>query len=273
MRKRWMKIGLIPKTLLLFLILICLVSACGTFSRFMRKGGTVLNVELKTDEPNVEEVTDNAVKIVQNRINALGADGDVQKTLPNRIEIKIYGDADIKRVKEILLAESRFELRKVVTTPYPAPVQTFPSKEAAIQSPGGTIPSERKILPYAERWLDDSTKQWIIVENPSIVDGRELRDASPYTRTEMDGNYQIIFTLTTAGAQKFGDWTGKNINNYLAVVLNDEVKSVAYIKSQIFDTGQIDGRFTKQSAEDLALIMKSGYLPATFQLIDEKKFE
>ena len=42
---------------------------------------------------------------------------------------------------------------------------------------------------------------------------------------------------------------------------------------QIFDQGQIDGRFTRQSAEDLALIMKSGYLPATFQVIDEKKFE
>jgi preprotein translocase subunit SecD len=267
-----MKIGLISKTLLLFLILICLV-ACGTLSRFTRKGGTLFNVELKTDESHVEEVTDNAVKILQNRLNALGVDGEVRKTLPNRIEIKIYGDLDVQRLKEILLAESRFELRKVVTSPYPQPIQTFPSKEAATQSLGGTIPSNRKILSYAERADNDSAKQWIIVENPSIVDGRELRDASAYTETESNGNYQIIFTLTPAGAQKFGDWTGKNINNYLAIVLNDEVTSVPYIRGQIFDTGQIDGRFTKQSAEDLALIMKSGYLPATFQLIDEKKFD
>lgn len=272
MRKRWMKIGLISKMFLLLWVLFSL-SACGMLSRLTRKGGTLFNVELKTDEPNVEEVTDNAVKILQNRLNAFGADGEVRKTLPNRIEIKIYGDADIQRIKEILLAESRFELRKVVTSPYPAPIQTFPSKEAAIQSLGGTIPSNRKILPYAEQSFDESAKQWIIVENPSIVDGRELRDASPFTSTDLEGNYQIFFTLTPSGAQKFGEWTGKNINNYLAIVLNDEVKSAPFIKSQIFDAGEITGRFTKQSAEDLALIMKSGYLPATFQLIDEKKFE
>src|SRR5687768_6112586 len=217
-----MKIVLVSKTLLLFLVLICLV-ACGTLSRFTHKGGTLLNIELKTDEPNVEEVTDNAVKILQNRLNAFGVDGEVQKTLPNRIEIKIYGDSDVQRLKEILLAESRFELRKVVTPPTPQPIQTFPSKEAAVQSLGGTIPSNRKILPYAERSFDESAKQWIIVENPSIVDGRELRDASPFTSTDLEGNYQIFFTLTPAGAQKFGEWTGKNINNYLAIVLNDEV--------------------------------------------------
>jgi preprotein translocase subunit SecD len=108
------------------------------------------------------------------------------------------------------------------------------------------------------------------------VDGSELRDASALSlgdRDNLGATYNIMFSLTSAGAQKFGDWTGKNINNYLAVVLNDEVKSAAYIKTQILDQGQIDGRFTKQAAEDLALIMKSGYLPATFQLIDEKKFE
>ena len=55
--------------------------------------------------------------------------------------------------------------------------------------------------------------------------------------------------------KQFGDWTGKNIGNYMAVVLNDEVKSAAYIKSQIFDQGEISGRFSKTSADDLALTL------------------
>jgi preprotein translocase subunit SecD len=56
----------------------------------------------------------------------------------------------------------------------------------------------------------------------------------------------------------------------MAVVLNDEVKSAPYIKSQIFDSGEISGRFTRQSAEDLSLTLKSGALPATISYQEER---
>ncbi len=56
----------------------------------------------------------------------------------------------------------------------------------------------------------------------------------------------------------------------VAVVLNDEVRSIAYIRSQISDQGVINGRFTKQSAEDLALVLKSGGLPTPVKIVDER---
>jgi len=56
----------------------------------------------------------------------------------------------------------------------------------------------------------------------------------------------------------------------MGVVLNDEVKSIAYIKSQIFDQGEISGRFTKESAEDLALTLRSGALPAPIEYQEER---
>jgi preprotein translocase subunit SecD len=56
----------------------------------------------------------------------------------------------------------------------------------------------------------------------------------------------------------------------MGVVLNDEVKSAAYIKSQIFDSGEISGRFTKETAEDLALTLKSGALPAAIEYLEER---
>ena len=178
-----MKNGLFAGKILLWLILTGLLTtaACGTFSPLTRKGGTLLNVEVKTDEPNIEEITESAVKVLQNRLNALGVDGEIRKTLPNRIEIKIYGGAagvDIPRIKAILLAQSRFELRKVVTPPSPAPLRTFPTRDSVVKELGGSIPANRKILPYSERSETDksaSPGQWLIVENPSIVDGRELR--------------------------------------------------------------------------------------------------
>jgi preprotein translocase subunit SecD len=109
-----------------------------------------------------------------------------------------------------------------------------------------------------------------VVEYPSVVDGSELREANAVSRTGGDGDYQISFSFKPSGAQKFGEWTGKNIGNYMAVVLNGEVKSAAYIKSQIFDSGEISGRFTKASAEDLALTLKSGALPAKIEYQEER---
>src|SRR5207245_6140949 len=82
--------------------------------------------------------------------------------------------------------------------------------------------------------------------------------------------YQITFSLKKNGADKFGAWTGANINEYMGVVLNDEVKSVAYIKSQIFDSGEITGNFTKEQADDLALTLRSGALPAGIQYQEER---
>jgi preprotein translocase subunit SecD len=76
--------------------------------------------------------------------------------------------------------------------------------------------------------------------------------------------------LKPGGAQKFGEFTGRNIGKNLAIVLNGEVKSAPTIQGQIFDTGQITGRFTKASAEDLALTLKSGALPAKIEYMEER---
>jgi preprotein translocase subunit SecD len=92
----------------------------------------------------------------------------------------------------------------------------------------------------------------VVVEYPAVVDGSELRDANAVTRTGSDSDYQISFSLKPAGATKFGDWTSKNIGNYMGVVLNGEVKSAAYIKSRIDDRGEISGQFSKATADDLA---------------------
>jgi preprotein translocase subunit SecD len=182
------------------------------------------------------------------------------------------GVDDPERVKKLIGAESHLMLMKVAEGQY-----SYPTKEAAIQSLGGTVPPNKRVLPLMER-EDTSTApkpadaptQWMVLEYPPIVDGSELRDASAYSRTGSQSDYQISFNLKPAGAQKFGEWTGKNIGKYLAIVLNDEVKSAPVIKGQIFDSGQIEGKFTKTSSEDLALTLKSGALPAKLDYQEER---
>lgn len=230
-----------------------------------------------------ENATQQALNIIDSRINALGITEPTLQThgaqSSHQILLQMPGVQDPERVKAILQGESRLELVHVVGPPSPAPPTTYPTREAAVQSLGGTVPANRKVLPYQERI--DSTdnkdpnqqrpKQWVVVEMPAIINGDELRNASA-VQSQGGGinDFEINFSLKKAGADKFGAWTGANVNEYMGVVLNEEVKSIAFIKSQIFDSGQITGRFTQQSAEDLALTLRSGALPAPIEYLEER---
>lgn len=230
-----------------------------------------------------KQAVDQALKIIESRINAFGVkEPTLQKhgaETSGQILLQMPGVDDPERVKGLIGSESNLALMKIVSPPNPSPVTTYPTEEAAKQSLGATIPPNRRILPYAER--DDSAtpgatpdpskpKQYVVVEYPAIVDGSELRDANPVSQTGNDREFKIAFSLKPGGAAKFGEWTGKNIGSYMGVVLNDEVKSAAYIKDRIVDQGEISGRFTKESADDLALTLKSGALPAKVEYQEER---
>lgn len=228
------------------------------------------------------QAVEQALKIIESRINAFGVkEPTLQRhgaESSGQILLQMPGVDDPERVKQLIGAESNLALMKIVSPPSPSSVQTYPTEEAARQSLGGTVPANRKILPYTDRDAapanpqnpQDKPKQFVVVEYPAVVDGSELRDAAAVSRTGNESDYQITFSFKPNGAQKFGEWTGKNINNYMAVVLNNEVKSAAYIKSQIFDSGEISGRFTKATADDLALTLKSGALPAKIEYQEER---
>lgn len=231
-----------------------------------------------------EQATEQALKIIESRINAYGVKeptlGRQGRPEAGQILLQMPGVENPERVKDLIKGESRLELMKIVGPPNPSPVQTYPTREAALASIGGRDTATRKVLPYTER--DDATTtatadpaakkppSFVVVETPAVVDGSELRDASAGQGRAGGSEFEINFSFKPTGAQKFGEWTGKNINNYMAVVLNDEVKSAAFIKSAIFDSGQITGRFTKQAADDLALTLKSGALPAGIEYQEER---
>lgn len=250
--------------------------------------GNVLNWSLTSayQRQLADDATNQALKIIDSRLNALGVAENTLQThgahSSHQILLQMPGVTDPERIKGLIKGESRLELVHVVSPPSPSAVQTYPTKEDAIASlnSGGSIPVSRHVLPYQERMEaaanDNSANaqkptKWVVVESPAIITGNELRNASAVTaRGGGSNDYQIQFSLKKAGADKFGAWTGSHINEYMGVVLNDEVKSIAFIKSQIYDQGEISGRFTKQSAEDLALTLRSGALPAPIEYLEER---
>jgi preprotein translocase subunit SecD len=234
-----------------------------------------------------EQAVIQAENIIKSRIDTFGV---TEPTLQrhgspesHQILLQMPGLTEPERVKELIKVQAKLYLVHVIGAANPSPVQTYNTQEEALATFGGSPPSNRKVMEYQER--DDPTdintnpnvekpKKWVIVEWPEIVNGDELRDANAVSRTGNDNDYQITFSLKKAGADKFGTWTGANINQYMGVVLENAgtpvVKSIAYIKSQIYDSGEISGSFTKTSAEDLALTLRSGALPASIKFQEER---
>jgi preprotein translocase subunit SecD len=222
-----------------------------------------------------------AMNVIDNRINQFGVAEPVLTPTGGadayQILLQLPGIDDPERVKKLLQAESNLELRPVVGD---SRMGGYTSAAEAQQSPGFD-PARDEVLPYVER--EDDTPQaqgaqpkpaeptrYLAVEKKPIVVGQDLRDATAVPDQFQSTNFQINFSLKPAGAEKFGDWTGKNVGKDLAIVLNGQVRSAPRIQSQITDRGQITGKFSKQQSEDLALTLRSGALPARITYLEER---
>jgi preprotein translocase subunit SecD len=237
-----------------------------------------LVLQVNANAPDRSAVVKQTVLVIERRLNAAGVrnyEVNLQDVgTSDRILINLPALDDPERLKQLITASGKLELVHVVSPPSPSVVQTYATKTEAVASlnSAGSMPENRRVLPFTER--DDPTgnsqsaQKWVVVESPAIIGGSDLRTADA-VRSQGE-NYQISFSLKADGAAKFGTWTATNINEYLGVVLNDDVKSIAFIKSQIYDQGEITGSFTKQAAEDLTLVLKAGALPAPVTLIEEK---
>ena len=250
------------------LIAVSIGFGCNAVTKMLARSGTEFRIQIESTGSDPDALVERAVKITESRINSIGLAGDVVRDPENASQfiVRLYGVKDLERIKKFLFTSYELELQKAVSPPNPEPLQTFSTAEAAVKVAVG----EQEVLPYEIR--EGAMDRFVIVEKTPIINGDDIRDASVITRS---GSYDhtITFSLKTDGSRKFGEWTGKNKGNYLAVVLNKKVQSVAYIKSQIFDSGEISGRFGKEEAEDIALSLKSGYLPATMKIVGEQQIE
>ncbi|HEV8370529.1 MAG TPA: hypothetical protein VGQ39_21435 [Pyrinomonadaceae bacterium] len=227
----------------------------------------VLQVDPAT--PDLEGVVANTVAIIERRLDLVGV-RDFKVTIQQpvssgRIEVNLPSMGDPQRMREFLTAGGKLEIVHVIGSPNPAPPSTY-DNEVAANTVAKNVANAR-VLPYSRM---PEEKKWAVVEVPSIIQGTDLRNANAFPAADRGDGYHIGFTLKPDGASKLSSWTAANMNQYVGVVLNNELRSIAFIKSQISDSGVISGRFTKQSAEDLAHILNSGALPAPVRIIEER---
>jgi len=214
------------------------------------------------------EATDQAKTIIEQRINQFGVtEPTVQlhgREEDHQILVQMPGIDDPERVKKLIQGQSKLEIR-AVSGYGQKPYATRAEAEATLA--GAT---DKEVLPYNEKRGDGRADTgFYVVEKVPVITGADLRNARGI-QSQQGFGYEVGFDLKPTGSEKFGTWTGNNVGNYLAVVLNDEIKSVAVVKSRIDESGRIEGNFTRQQAEDLGLVLRSGALPAKIVYLEER---
>jgi preprotein translocase subunit SecD len=207
-----------------------------------------------------------AIETIRNRIDQLGVSEPIIEEHglgQYQILVQLPGVDDPARVKEIMQSTAMLEIRQSLGGPYS-------SEPQALQDHGGVLPPDSVLLPGRSIGVKQSDEGpvWYLISRSSAVTGRDLRNAEP-SRDE-NGQPSVQFNLTNEGGRRFAAFTGAHVGENLAVVLDNKVQEVAVIKEQIHDTGVINGRFSEQEAKDLAMILRSGALPAGIKYLEER---
>ena len=233
-----------------------------------------LTVEIDPSVSNRERLLNETIAVLQKRLDSVGVsrltielvgkpeNGQIQINLPST------ADPERERVKSFIVSPGSLQIVHVISEQSSAPDRNHNTASQPQASSNGAdkLPQNQRLLPFLEDNIGRQSK-FVVTEFPPIVDSADIRNA---VAAPSGSHYFINFNLTPAAAEKFGAWTAANIKQSVAVVLNNEVKSISVIRNQMSDSGQIAGQFTKQSAEDLAQILNSGPLPAPLKIVKEE---
>ena len=208
-----------------------------------------------------------AIETIRNRIDQLGVTEPVIQEHglgQYQILVQLPGVDDPARVKEIMQSTAMLEIRQALGGPYS-------SEQQALQEHNGVLPPDAVLMKgksIGERDAETGGETWYLISRSSAVTGRDLRTAE--AGRDENGQPDVRFTLTGEGGRRFYAFTSAHVGEDLAVVLDNKVQEKAVIKEPIRDTGVINGRFTEQQAKDLAMILRSGALPAGIKYLEER---
>ena len=193
-------------------------------------------IEIKTSSQ------DQALEIVRRRVDEVGTnEPNILKRGNNRILVELPGLDDPMRIKSLLGKTANLTFRFVT------------------QNNNDSFGTE--ILLF-EDGINEA-----MVNKRIILNGENLLDAQPQMNNQTNETV-VSFTLDRVGAKRFGKATSTGIGKQLAIVLDGKIVSAPIIRDTIASgNGQISGNFTFQSATDLALLLRSGALPAPLNII------
>ncbi len=213
-----------------------------------------------------EESVRQALQTIERRVNELGVAEPIvapHGVAGDQILVQLPGVEDVQGAKEIIRSTGLLELKLVEDGP-------ALSRELLLQARNGVVPPDMEVVSGADESLGAApgSTVYYLVRRVAPVTGRDLRNARP-TIDEFN-QPAISFSFNREGARKFGNFTGSNVGRNLAIILDNRVYSAPVIQERIADEGRITGTFTTGEATDLALILRSGALPASLTYLEER---
>jgi preprotein translocase subunit SecD len=215
-------------------------------------------VRLTVTEPalveRIRQSVEQSIQIIERRVNELGTvEPLIQRQGADRILVQVPGLQDPTRLKELLGKTAKLDFR-MVDVSIPA--------EQALQ---GRVPPDSEIL-----YSSTQPRTPYLVEKRILVSGGDLTDAQPGF-DQRTSEPVVNFRFNTSGARKFAQVTQENVGKPFAIILDNQVISAPVIREPILGgSGQISGSFTVESANDLAILLRAGALPAPLTIIEER---
>jgi preprotein translocase subunit SecD len=216
-------------------------------------------VRLTVTEPAIIErtrqVVDQSIEIIERRINGLGlVEPSIQRQGTDRVLVQVPGLGDPQRLLDVIGKTAKLTFRMVDITMTPEQAQQ------------GRPPPESEIVKGGQ----SENGQPYLLEKRVIVSGEELTDAQPGF-DQRTSEPIVSFKFNTSGARAFARATQENVGRPFAIVLDEEVISAPVIREPILGgSGQISGNFTVESANNLAILLRAGALPARLTPIEQR---
>jgi preprotein translocase subunit SecD len=235
-----------------------LLSATGQRSVDVTNVGGGL-IRLVPTEPSIVErirqAVEQSIQIVERRVNELGTvEPSIQRQGVDRILVQVPGLQDPSRLKELLGKTAKLTFRMV---------DQNNSVDQALQ---GNVPPDDELL----KGTKAENNVPYLIEKRVLVSGEDLTDAQPGF-DQRNGEPIVTFRFNNNGARRFAQATQENVGKPFAIVLDNEVISAPVIREPILGgSGQISGNFTVQGANDLAILLRAGALPAPLTIIEER---
>ena len=233
-----------------------------SYARASTPGGSYTFTMQPDVETNMREQTVvQALETIDRRVNELGvAEPNISRygQSNDQIMVELPGVTDVERAKEIIGKTALLELKIVESGP-------APTQEALLQAHGGQVPPGMEVVSGAAG--ADAGTEFYLVRQVAAVTGADLRGASP--TIDENNRPAVRFLLTGEGARKFGSVTGENIGRLLAIILDGRVQTAPRVEGRITDEGRITGSFTSDEVADLALVLRSGALPASMSYLEQ----
>jgi preprotein translocase subunit SecD len=204
----------------------------------------------------IRQSVEQSIQIIEKRVNELGTvEPSIQRQGIDRILVQVPGLQDPSRLKALIGTTAKLDFQMVDMNNNP---------QDAAQT--GRIPPDDLLL-YEGR---GGQRVPVLVEKRVMVSGADLIDAQPGFDNRTSEPI-VSFRFNTSGARRFAQATQENVGRPFAIVLDNEVISAPVIREPILGgSGQISGNFTVQSANDLAILLRAGALPAPLTIIEER---